>query len=81
MPIIKEAPGYQILGHEFVLSTACISQLCAAAPFITSKEESKDVLALTPQYQDRIYHTMYSILVCALRKTEVTVLFCVHDSD
>ena len=63
--ILAEAPGYRILGPEFVLSSSCISQLSAAAPVIATKEELRDFPALRPEYHDRIYRVMCDILACA----------------
>lgn len=64
--ILREEPGYGILGCEFVLSTLCISQICEKPPFITSEEELHDLQTLRPEYHDRIYRLVCDTLTCDL---------------
>ena len=60
--ILEESVGLRILGRSFVFSEATVKDLCVKAKYIKSKEDLGNLLSLRPEYHDRVFNIVWSVV-------------------
>ena len=60
--ILEESVGLRILGRSFVFSEATVKDLCVKAKYIQSKEDLRNLLSLRPEYHDRVFNILWSVI-------------------
>lgn len=60
--IVRDNPGYAMLGPSFVFSDAVIKQLCTKSEFITSIDFLDDVKGIRLEYKQMLYRIVMEVV-------------------